>query len=315
MSWRYGRWTVEHALPVGAAQRIGEGDPVRAGDILASGGTVTRVHLVDGARRVGVAADDLERVLRVRPVVDVRRGSILARTGRRFARAATSPIDGRLVHVTVDGDLCISAVVDEWRVRASIDGVVTRSDPAAVVVEGHCWALQGLAAYGPDATGELAIAVDAPGDPLAPSRLDVRLRGRILVGGSRMAAEAVTRAHACGVAGLVAGAAPAGGLRVVYGDDVDARGLPSFGDVPTILCLLGFGSAALPAQIWGPLVALAGERASIHTASARLFVLAPEDRIVPPATISALALSDDHASVRPVEDVRGPNVLVLDADR
>jgi hypothetical protein len=315
MSWRYDRWTVEHALPVGAAQRVGEGERVRAGDVIGSGGTVTHVHLIDGARRVGVAADDLDRVLRVRPVADVRRGSILARTSRRFARAATSPIDGRLVHITIDGDLCISPVVDEWRVRSTIDGVVTRSDAAAVAVEGECWGLQGLAAYGPDAIGDLALGVDAPGDALAPTRLDVRMRDRILVGGARMAAEAVTRAHACGIAGIVAGAAPAGGLRVVYGDDVDAGGRPTFDDRPTVLCLLGFGSGPLPAEVWDPLVALAGARAAIHTASARLFVLAPADRTAQPTIVPAIALADDHASVRPVDDVRGPNVLLLDADR
>jgi hypothetical protein len=315
MSWRYGRWTVEHTLPVGAATRVAAGESVRSGDILAGGGTVRRVHLVEGARRVGVAPEDLARVLRVRPVADVRRGSILARTGRRFARASTSPIDGRLVHVTVDGDLCITPVVDEWRVRSAIDGTVTRSDDVAVAVEGEAWALQGLAGYGPDAIGELALAVDAPTDQLAPGRLDVRLRDRILVGGARMAAEAVTRAHACGVAGIVAGAAPAGGLRVMYGDDVGASGAPSFADVPTILCLVGFGSAPLPAEVWDPLVALSGERAAIHAASARLFVLAAADRVAPPAAVPAIALAEDHASVRPVEDVRGPNALVLDAER
>ena len=315
MSWRYGAWTVEHALPVGAAMRVSEGAQIRAGDVIASGGTVSRVYLVDGARRVGVSAVDLDRVLRVRPVADVRHGAILARTGRRFARAATSPIDGRLVHVTADGDLCISPVVDEWRVRSAIDGVVSRSDDAAIAVDGECWGLQGIAAYGPDARGELALAVDGPAEPLSPPRVDVRLRDRILVGGARIAAEAITRAHACGVAGLVAGAAPAGGLRVVYGDDVDARGRQTFDDRPTVLCLLGFGTGPLPAEVWDPLVALAGERASIHTASARLFVLAAADRVRAPDTVPLIALAADHASVRPVKDVNAPNTLVLDAER
>lgn len=315
MTWRYGHWTVEHALPVGPATRVAEGERVRTGDIIATGGVITKVELVGGARSVGVAAEDLDRVLRVRPVADVRRGSVLARTGRRFARAATSPIDGRLVHVTIDGDLCISPVVDEWRVLSTIDGTVVRSDDAAVAVEGECWALQGIAGYGPDAIGELGLAADSPAGTLASGRLDVRQRGRILVGGARMTAEAVTRAHACGVAGVVAGATPAGGLRVLYGDDVDASGRASFADVPTILCLLGFGSAPLPAEVWEPLAALSGERASIHTASARLFVHAPADRIAAPGTVPALALAADHASVRPAEDLRGPNVLLLDADR
>lgn len=272
MSWAYGRWEVDHTLPVGCAARAATGAMVRAGDIIASGGTVTRVHLVAGARRIGVAPRDLDRVLRMRPVADVRQGSILARTGRRFARAATSPIDGRLVHVTADGDLCISPIVDEWRVRATIDGTVQRSDDAQVTVVGECWALDGFAGYGPDAIGRLAIGADAPSSPLAPVRVDVRLRETILVGGARIAAEAITRAHACGVSGIVAGAVPAAGLRVVYGEDVGASGRATVDDRPTVLCLVGFGSGTVPTAVWDPLVAFAGRRAAIHAGSARLFV-------------------------------------------
>ena len=317
MTWRYGTQAVEHALPVGAAWRCDDGTQVRAGEAVARGSFVTTVRVVEAARQIGVAARDLDRVLRLRPVVDVRRGTILARTGRRFARAASSPVDGRLVHITADGDLLISPVIDEWTVRSTIDGTVTRSDPAAVTVEGACWALQGLAGYGPDAVGEIALAVDDPAEPLAPTRIDVRLAGRILVGGARMAAEAITRAHAVGVAGVVAGAAPAGGLRVVYGDDVDARGAPSFEDRPTVLCLTGFGAGPLPVEVWEPLVALAGARAAIHTASARLFVLAPESAATVSGRVPLLALADDHASVRPVSDgdALGPNVIAFDAER
>ncbi len=318
MSWRYGRWTVDHPLPVGAATRAAEGVSVRAGDVLATGSTITLAHVADGARRVGVAARDLDRVLRVRPVVEVRKGAVLARTGRRFARAATSPIDGRFVHITADGDLYIMPIVDEWSVRSTLDGTVVRSDDAVVAVEGECWALAGLAGYGPDAIGEIALGVDDPDEPLAPPRVDVRLRGHIVVGGSRIAAEAITRAHACGVAGLVAGAAPAGGLRTVFGDDIDARGRASFDDRPTVLCLVGFGSGPLPSAVWDPLVAFAGLRAAIHTASARLFVLAGRDEVEVPAAAPLLALADDHGSVRPVPPDARPfpaNVLPFDAER
>jgi hypothetical protein len=317
MTWRYGAWAVEHRIPVGSAARAPIGTAVRAGDIIASGGLVAQVHLVSGARRVGVTPADLERVTRVRPVSDVRRGTLLARTGRRFARAASSPIDGRLVHMTADGDYCIAPAVADWSVRSAIDGAVVRSDAAAISVEGECWSLQGLAAYGPDAVGTLAVAVDAGDEALAPTRVDIRMRDTILVGGARMAAEAITRAHACGVAGLVAGAAPAGGLRVVYGDDVVAAGGRTSEDRPTVLCLIGFGSGPLPAEVWDPIVALTGERASIHTASARLFVLAGRDRLPAPKPAPALVLSDDHSSVRPftAADEGAANVRPFDAPR
>ncbi len=319
MAWRYGSWTVDHALPYGATERVGIGDPVHAGDIIASGSSLGAAHQVSGARRLGIAAGDLASARRVATGAEVERGTILARTGQRFPRTAVAPIDGRLMHVTADGDFMVAPVLARWAVRATLDGEVTRSDASNVTIEGTAWCLHGLAGYGPDAVGELTLAVDAPVDELAPTRIDVRLRGAILIGGARMAAEAITRAHACGAAGVVAGAAPAGGLRVVYGDEVTADGLPTRDDRPTVLCLIGFGTAALPNEVFRPLVALAGSRAAIHTASARLFVFAAADAVSggePPA----IALADDHSGVRPLDapgelagGVRFPSEVESDA--
>lgn len=321
MPWAFDTWVVRHALPLGVAQRLAVGEPVSAGETLASGMAVTSTVRVDGARRLGVSPDDLERIARYPIGAEVRRGSVLARAGRRFARAATSPVAGHLVHLSREGDFHIAPSAAAWTVRSTIDGVVERSDDAAVEVSGRCWALAGIAAYGPDAVGVLAMGVDSPVDELRPARIDVRSREHILVGGARMAAEAITRAHACGVAGLVAGAAPAGGLRVVYGDDVRAAGAASRDDRPTVLCLLGFGSAPIPAEVFVPLVALTGSRAAIHTASARLFAFAPADADFTSGA-GDLVLADDYSGVSPLEgpaehagEVRFPSEVVADAVR
>lgn len=277
MTWRHERWTADHSLPIGVNKRAQVGELVRAGDIIAAGATMAGALRVPGARRLGLSPSDLDRELRVRVGSDVVAGTVLARVGRRFARSVTAPIDGRFLHVTVDGDLYIAPIVDRWTVRATLDGAVSRSDDAIVEIEGEAWCLQGAAAFGPDAIGELTLGVDGPNADLTPTRIDVRLSGRIIVGGARVSAEVITRAHACGVAGLVAGGVPPAGLRVVYGDAVTASGSPSRDDRPTVLCLLGFGSAGLPPAVYQAFGALAGARAAIHTASARLFVFSTAD--------------------------------------
>ena len=321
MPWEFGTWHVRHALPLGAVERVAAGDAVSAGETLASGTTVTSIVRVDGARRLGLSPEELLRIARYPVGAEVRRGSVLARAGRRFARAASSPVAGQLVHVSREGDFYIAPAAAPWTVRSTIDGIVERSHDAEVAVSGRCWALSGIAAYGPDAVGVLKMGVDAPVDELRPARIDVRAREHILVGGARMAAEAITRAHACGVAGLVAGAAPAGGLRVVYGDDVRAAGAPSRDDRPTVLCLLGFGSAPIPAEVFVPLVALTGSRAAIHTASARLFAFAPAEADLATGA-GDLALADDYSGVSPLEgaaelagEARFPSEVVADAVR
>ncbi len=317
MAWRYGRWTAEHALPIGVSERAALGQPVTAGEALASGASLGSAVLVEGAHRIGVAAEDLSRVLRTSVGADVARGSVLARTGRRFARAATAPIDGRVLHLTAQGDFYLAPIVGRWTVRAMLDGTVVRSDEACVTVAGDAWSLAGIAAYGPDAFGGLVLGVEGANDELAPSRIDTRLRDRIIVGGARTAAEAITRAHACGVAGLVAGAVPAGGLRLVYGDEVSARGMPLREDRPTVLCLIGFGTAPLPREVFDPFRAFAGARAAIHTASARLFVFAPHEAGDFARDAPALALAPDYGGVRPLADGESGtvNVLAYDAPR
>lgn len=300
MGWRYERWVVDHPLPLGASARPAVGTAVRAGDPLASGTLLGSPVRVEGGRKLGVEPEDVERVARVRIGTDVTRGTVLARTGRRFARAVTAPVDGRLVHRSFEGDFYVAPITGTWTVRAAMDGTVVRSDDAAVTVEGSAWGLGGVAAYGPDAFGELALGVDAPTDELAPARVDIKQNDKILVGGARIAAEVITRAHACGVAGLVAGAAPAGGLRVVYGEEVTASGGATVEDRPTVLCLLGFGNGPLPTEIYLPLVAFSGRRAAIHVASARLFVFAPE-ALLDATDAPALVLAGDFGGVRPLE--------------
>ena len=302
MTWRRERWSADHSLPIGVTKRAQVGELVRAGDIIAAGATLAGALRVPGARRLGLSPADFDRELRVRVGSDVVAGAVLARVGRRFARSVTAPIEGRLLHVTVDGDLYIAPIVDRWTVRATLDGVVARSDDAVVEVEGEAWCLQGAAAFGPDAIGELTLGVDGPDADLAPSRIDVRLGGRIIVGGARVSAEVITRAHACGVAGLVAGGVPPAGLRVVYGDTVTASGSPSRDDRPTVLCLMGFGSAVLPRAVYEPFAALAGARAAIHTVSARLFVFTTANigRVETPSP--DVALTDDRPVATPPVD-------------
>lgn len=297
MSWRYGRHVATHALPIGIVERVAVGRSVRAGEVIASGTSHGSAMRVGGARALGIAPADLERVMRVPPDARVERGTIIARTGRRFARAVSAPIDGRIVHVRADGDLELAPVVGDWVVRATLDGTVTRSDASEVAIEGEAWALAGIAAYGPDAFGALTLGVDGPGDDLAPVRIDVRLRDQIIVGGSRSGPEAIARAHACAVAAVVSGAVPAGGLRSIYGDGVGSHGAPSRDDAPTVLCLLGFGAARLPQQLWEPFVALAGTRAAIHVRSARLFVFAPADAVRTDPAEPGRALAADWGSV------------------
>lgn len=275
MKWDYGRRSVTARLPFGASWLAPVDATVSAGDLIARGTVYRATRRIAAARALGCRPQEVRALLRVGVGESVRAGAVLARTGRRFARAIVARHDGRVVHVGADGDLHLGTVRHDWEMRALLDGVITRADAHAIVIEGEAWALEGLAGFGPSAAGALAMLVDRNDEDLSPAKLDVRLAGRIVVGGAEASGEALTRAHAVGVQGIVAPAASFRALAPIYGDAVGAWGFPTLDDLPTLLVLSAYGTAALPAPAFQALRALDGARAALDVAAARLLVFAP----------------------------------------
>ena len=103
---------------------------------------------------------------------------------------------------------------DRWRVAGGevtetldspITGIVREVRPgSAIVIQATGRALRGIVALGGPTRGRLHIAAGSDGE-LRSGGLDVGLAGTILVVGSRIDAETLTRARAMGVRGIVVG--------------------------------------------------------------------------------------------------------------
>jgi hypothetical protein len=74
---------------------------------------------------------------------------------------------------------------------------------------------------------------------------------------------------------------------------------------------MGFGSAALPREIYDPLAALASSRAAIHTASARLFVFAPAEVGDFASRSPDVTLAGDYSAVRGLGEHSDAGSVVL----
>ena len=141
------------------------------------------------------------------------------------AGSRRTPPTGRRHH-NLDGDVELLAPVpgkrDRWRVIAGahhdqvespVAGMVTAVVAGAEIrvrVDGA--AVRGAFAAGAAARGRLALASDPAGE-LRAGGIDVARAGSILVVGSRIDAEALTRARAMGVRGVVAASLPGKELR------------------------------------------------------------------------------------------------------
>ena len=77
VGWRYGKWTADHDLPVGASERVAIGERVNAGDVLAAGSALGTAIRVRGAKRLGLEPDDVLRVLRVTIGAELTAGTVV----------------------------------------------------------------------------------------------------------------------------------------------------------------------------------------------------------------------------------------------
>jgi hypothetical protein len=196
------------------------------------------------------------------PVAGSRWSAQLAIRRRRRGRA---DFDGELL-------AAIPPQRDRWRVvtgdqrdvvASPVAGRISAIRPGAevrIAVSGS--AVRGAFAAGSPARGSLALATDPFGE-LRPGGIDVGRAGSVLVVGSRIDAEALTRARAMGVRGIVVGSLPGKELRDFMASERRQQAalhpMPPFG----VLVLAGAGRRSIPSPMIGLFQRLSGREVTI----------------------------------------------------
>lgn len=203
-----------------------------------------------------------------------------ARPGERWAPPST----GAGIHLRRGGGASTGELLFEldghWRMAAGehpeqldspIGGVVHEVRPGigiGVRVEGRV--IRAVEALGDPTRGVLALGVEpgegsGPGLVLRPGSLDVGLAGTILVVGSRIDAEALTRARAMGLRGVIVAGLAGKERRDFIASE--ARQRASLHRLPTfaVLVLDGAARRRIASPIGAVLAALAGREVAIVT--------------------------------------------------
>ncbi|HVL53254.1 MAG TPA: hypothetical protein VM344_03250 [Vitreimonas sp.] len=194
-----------------------------------------------------------------------------ARAGERWSGDAIGGI--RRGSTRREGELLFESN-GRWRIATGehrdpietpVGGIVREVRPGmAVTVRAAGAALRGVIALGDPSRGRLEIATDRNGE-LLPRSLDVGSAGAILVVGARIDAEALTRARAMGIRGVVVATLPGKDRRDYLASEARQRAalhrLPPFG----VLVLhgsqrrpIGEAAMALLERLAGRDVAIAG---------------------------------------------------------
>ena len=181
---------------------------------------------------------------------------------------------------------------DHWRVAGGevtetfdspVTGIVREVRPgSAIVIQARGRGLKAIVALGGPSRGRLHIAAGSDGE-LRSGGLDVGLAGTILVVGSRIDAETLTRARAMGVRGIVVGGLASKERRDFTASERRQRAALHRLAPYAVLVLEGATRRPLPSPVMDVLEALAGQEVAIVGDPPMLVFESEVDVPTPPA--------------------------------
>ena len=302
-------------LPLPGKLLVNNGDRVKADQAVARAELPGKVYPVNLANQLSIAPDEIKEYVVKKEGDLVQKDEILAENKpliKWFKTEITSPITGTIESLsTVTGQVLLREPPRILDLLAYIDGTVVELIPQqGVVVEASCSLVQGIFGIGGETWGEITVAVESPEEPLSPDRLSASMKGKIVVGGSFLSAETMTKAREIGAAGLVVGGIHDKDLRALLGYDlgVAITGTERVGF--TLILTEGFGTIPMARKTFKLLSAHAGQKASISGATQiRAGVIRPEIIIPKESTIAAAAVQRQREGIRlgdPVRIIRDP---------
>jgi len=279
-------------LPLPGKVLVNTGDRVRSAQAVARAELPGKVYPLNLANQLSIAPDEIKDYLVKKEGDLVQKDEILAENKpliKWFKTEIRSPVTGTIESLSVvTGQVLLREPPRILDLLAYVDSTVIETIPQqGVIIQADCSLVQGIFGIGGETWGEIVVAVTSPDEPLMPTHLTPAMKGKIVVGGSFLSADTMTKARELGVAGLVVGGIHDKDLRALLGYDlgVAITGTEQVGF--TLILTEGFGAIPMAAKTFGLLSARAGQKASISGATQiRAGVIRPEI-IVPQATSTA----------------------------
>lgn len=300
-------------LPVGATPMVDPGQAVEPETVLATRRPPGQGIAVPVATRLRRTPESAAECLVARPGSVLAAGVVLARDERGHEVRVPSACL-LLAYDTHDGTALVAPLGDSTPIVGHVKGDVAAVEPDGIEIRVSGAVVTGVGGSGGAVHGQLRLAVHDPADELRASAIDVAATDRIVVGGSRASAEALTRARAMGVAGIVLGGVLDKELRDFEATQVRRRrtGTQAAPDL-SVLLLEGYGKVALDPALFGWFRAHDGHLASLFGATGTLYVYDAE----PPPARRVLPRTGDRviAHRRPHAGQAGILVDVLDGLR
>jgi len=320
-------------LPIPGTVLVVQGDQVDSERVVARAELPGKVHVVNVVNQLGIVPEDLKDFMVKREGDRIEKGEVLAENKPLiawFKTTVTSPITGIVETISNStGQVLLREPPRRLDLFGYVDGKIIEVIPGqGVRIETTGAFIQGIFGVGGEAWGPLAMVASGPEESLEAVQLTADHAGKIVIGGAFVQTEALQRAKAIGVKGIVVGGMDDRDLRELLGYDlgVAITGTENIGF--TLILTEGFGRIPMAMKTFELLRSLSGRKASISGATQiRAGVIRPEI-IVPRAADEFIqtAVPSDQASEGakvgdPVRVIREPffgrigEVVSLPSDR
>jgi hypothetical protein len=195
----------ERVLPVKGKVLARLSQKVGPADIVAEA-TWSREHIfLDVARTLNISPDAADKLIRCQADDKILAGAVVAVGRGLLPKVVKSPRDGRVV-AAGGGQVLIESGESHMELRAGIPGTVMQIIPdRGVVIQTTGALVQGVWGNGRVDTGVMINLAEKPDTELTVSRMDVSMRGSILVAGKVKQADALQAAADLPVRGLIIG--------------------------------------------------------------------------------------------------------------
>jgi hypothetical protein len=170
-------------LPVDGRIIVKLGQKVNPTDMVAEA-IIGRKHLiVDVAKLMRVSPRSAAGFIKVKKGQKIGKGDVIAESTGLFGREAKSPQEGRVVAMG-GGKLVLETGGSSFELAAGIPGVITEVvGERGVVIRSTGSVVQGLWGNGRLETGVMVSVMERPDEVFDANRLDVSIRGSIILGG------------------------------------------------------------------------------------------------------------------------------------
>jgi hypothetical protein len=272
----------ERRLPLSGTVLAEKGSRVNAEQVVARTELPGNVQTVNVANILSLLPEDIEGSLAKPLGSELKKGEIFAMSSSFFGlfkSRCKSPIDGTLESASrITGQVILREPPIPVEVHAYIDGfVVERMEKEGVKVETEGSFIQGIFGIGGETWGEIKLLVSRGDEPLDVKSLDDSCKDKILVGGSKVDSDFLTKAASLGVRGVVAGGIDDKDLRHFLGYDLGVAITGSEEKGISLIVTEGFGEMTMAQKTFSLLKSLEGKRASMSGATQiRAGVMRPE---------------------------------------